>query len=76
MQCEYERENCLKIATKWFMNIISHKLYHMFSFPLFSKYSFIYLFFEMANIIKRHPRKTQGVNESKIQMVPHIDGTP
>jgi len=41
MQCNYERESCSKVATKWFTNIISHKLYHMFSFPLFSKYSFI-----------------------------------
>jgi hypothetical protein len=35
-----------------------------------------FFFFETANIIKHHPRKTQGVHESKIQMVPHIDGTP
>jgi hypothetical protein len=37
---------------------------------------YIYIFFETTNIIKRHPRKMQGVNENKIQMVPHIDGTP
>jgi hypothetical protein len=33
-------------------------------------------FFESANIIKRHPRKTQDMDAMKLQMVPHIDGIP